>query len=361
KTVGYMQLLMQEQGIISSDTLSEKEILRKDYIKKYKEYKLKLKDYEELDIPSNIPSWGIMISRLNNNFFQKHKKRPADKLDNILQSTNKSKFVFSVPDEHYHSIKINKYDSQFFKKIIWELYGESFNTLTKERNKSSLSKRLQRFLYSPLFLMNFNSKKFIDDYEIDKNYLVSGWKYPKKITQIAFTSITFIFIYFCYILRSNYEFIEWNSIVTKNISLPLQEVLPCVLFIISVSFYLVWLTRYVLNLKLLVYGKHSIDSYCWNFFLFRVQLLNSKGIIPIFFSRSFLRFFKTNLLIRQYEGYDIKNNIFSDNKKITSKVIKEYWKKLTNYQRFTTEERLEIHKEIVKHYKKLRESNSLSS
>lgn len=276
---GYMQLLMQERAIISRNKLTDNEFKNKDYIKQYSEI---LKQQEKVTI-TDLPTWDLMMSRLNNNYILKSNGVRKTTKEDLLKATNRRQFVFSISDRHERSIRIERRDHLFFSKVIWPLYGDH-ETVT---GFDWLWSRVIELPKALAYLLHPNHKQFIDSKGLDQRYIVSGWEYPRIITKIAFSAVFLIFIYYIYLLGANYSLVI-NQATFDTLDWPATIMTGVVSW-----FFGRWLLKYVSDLKEVIYGRYSIDAYCWTFFIYRIQLLNSMELIPVYFSRNFLRFFKS--------------------------------------------------------------------
>lgn len=357
--IGYIQLLSQEHRYIEISGLTEKELKNKSYITDYKKFVKKIDDQKEGEskiAPSDYDSWEHMMSRLNDHHFQNINEDDELKKSRALKSTSDSKFVFVVSDKLYPHIKINDYDRKFFDKIIWTLYG-----------KKRTSKRALVDNFNLLFNPNFKySSEF---FGIDRKYVSYGWKYPRKITQIATISIFLLAVSF-------FVFMSWQWEIADSISEVDWKITRYPLFLASINIGILiwWYLRYIRNLKDIVYGKDSIDGYCWSFFPYRVKYLNNVfGYIPIYFSRNFIRFFKSNIYLRNFKNSsDVRKTIDSEIKQnyeevysvvseklkqnetidtfFTDKLIESYHKKLKGYGEFNLEEKL-VHSIVKNSFK----------
>tara|TARA_R110000868_G_scaffold71713_2_gene209683 strand:- start:10498 stop:11964 length:1467 start_codon:yes stop_codon:yes gene_type:complete len=333
RSVGYSQLLMQEMDAIPMESkkdnfkLTKKELENKEYIKNYKDY-LDKKYGKGI---TDFFSWEFVMSRLHGTYFSGMKGDPIK--DSLNKSIEKAKFVFSVSDNLYPFIEINEHDIKFFTDIIFPIYLES-------KSKNFFARMLCYFR----FLIITDSKIILNTITIEKRYLVNGWRYPKKITQIGFLTALITYSSFVYsffkINRGALELHFWMS-----------QWLQIFLFIVTTGFFIYWIRKYVIKLKDLIYGKDSIDFYCWMFFIFRVQLLNNKGVIPVYFSRAFVRYFKTNLYGRILEkNYtDLSTSL---EKWVTEKELRAYEKTLNSHVHFSPKQR-KIHSILVKSFKQL--------
>ncbi len=332
--VGYMQILMQEVDAIpikSKDgpVLSEKDIKDKVYIKEYQKYldakhKKGIKDFY---------GWEFAVSRLHSGYFSNKFDDTLE--DSILQSVKNSKFIFTVSNQLYPFIKVSDKDISFFEEIIFPLYRHK-----KSKNLVFNLRDYIKFLYSS------KTKIILDDYTIERRYVVNGWRYPKKITQIAFTIVLSLFTYIGFLVYEKYPFMELKRMFSADILD--TEIVPFAYVGIALLFVVFWFNRYVKNLKELVYGKSSIDYYCWMFFVYRTQMLYNRGVIPVFFSRAFVRFFKSNLYKRVLD----KNwpTLKKELPKKASKLLDKYSKKLSDNKDFDDDLR-NIHRVIKMSFK----------
>ena len=334
--VGYCQLLMQEIDAIPKVSekdnfeLSEDEIDNKDYIRYYKKYIAKKYDKGIKD----FYSWEFVVSRLHGNYFSEIKNDNLEKA--LKQSIANTEFVFTVSDSLYPFIEIDHHDEKFFNKIVFPIYLQS-----KPKNFFT------RILCYITFLFKTDSKIVLNKMRIEKRYLVNGWRYPKKITQIGFVTASITYGYFLYSFFKTFEFndnfsFNWNW----------DSVLATILLLVTTIVYGYWIYKFMFRLKDLIYGKDSIDFYCWMFFVFRVQLLNNKGVIPVFFSRAFIRYFKTNL----YNRILVKNKdaFFSSIANwVTEKELVEYQHALNEHLDFDAKQR-KIHNVLKECFKEKR-------
>lgn len=348
--VGYIQLLMQEVDAIPtkiskksklldvSNTITEEVLSSKDLSEgKHIQYYQQLLNRKYPKGIDDLYSWEFVMSRLHANHFIER-----DQLDNeraILNSVSKSRFVFSVPAHLQSLIEIGNHDKKFFSKIIFSLYLKE-NDLPFLRN-------IFRYLK---FLISSKTKVLLNKIDIDKSYAVNGWRYPKKVTQIAFAAVILNFVFLIYYLFAA-KFSE-----TINFNNGYEKVAAIILLIIALLIVIFfWLLKYLRGLKDLVYGKYSIDFYCWMFFVYRTQLLNNKGVVPVIFSRAFVRYFKTNLYHKVYSQNEIvlKRTLKS---LVSEKELNIYENKLKKLKSFNPKERV-IHNIIVESFKDYREKS----
>lgn len=289
--VGYIQLLTQETGHYLISSYSKKEVKKKIYLDKHKDFTGK-KGYNP---PKNIFAWEFVMSRLNGS------NDGNSGVENIVNATGKIKFIFQVPSHYKFSQLSDPYslDGIFFKEAIYPLYGRD----------RSIWKALLRFCFYTfcsfliipyLYLPERYSKVFFKGKGVDSRYVKNGWRFPRKIMQITFIPIAGLFTYEAYFI-----FIKHWEIIIHN-SENYWKLIVC--FGISAFVFLIWIHRYVGNIHELQSGKYSVDYYHWTFFIYRTQLLNtSYGIIPKVFSRGFIRFFKSRVILDEIDKLKSKN------------------------------------------------------
>ena len=355
--VGYIQLMMQEVDAIplavyreekdaKGNTIRKKEAVLsleqlddKDYISNYQ-------DYLDRKLPKGINdlfSWEFMMSRLHGIHFTKKNMTHAEA--SLNSAVEKSRFVFSVPKHLQKYINIGNHDLTFFDRVVIPMY----------LNKNSKHFLLYFFHYLG-YLFSDNSKRLLDHLHIDKSYVVNGWRYPKKITQIAFTSVIAIYLLFVYYLSQGYDRIDWDEIVNQSVKLGPEQLIPFVLLLINTGCILFWLLRYIRGLKEIVYGKNSIDFYCWMFFVFRNQMLNNKDVIPVIFSRAFVRYFKANMYSNVYESNSEIISGCLGPWGISTHDLTKYNKDLLRLVKFEGNQ-TEIHKVVVTAFKTSQDEN----
>ncbi len=327
RLVGYMQLMLQEQSCLFIEDIKPDHLENGKYIKDYKKL---LKKKKKTNYSNEITSWEVIMAAHN-----RPKVPHSDEtLQRILKSSSDLKYVFSMPDKYgYSNLKNYKdLDSEFFKEIIFKVYGESG---FKEKKRFLIISYIKQLFVSLRYLVKSDSRRIINDTEIDRKYLVSGWKYPKEVTRIAFFVIVLLGCFSAFLAIFHLHTWSWAYLIV-------------ILFIIWW-----WLHIYVVNIKDIVYGKNSIDGYCWSFFLSRVRTLNTAGIIPIYFSRNFIRFFKSKMIfqILTTTGFGVElRNMFAEDE------YELYLKKIQNYrglESINDEKEIEfIHKKVVECIKK---------
>ena len=266
---GYMQLLMQEECSLNINALTDEEKKDQAFIKHYSTL---IKDPDKISNSSdNLFSWEYIIARLNNNVFHNLDKSQDEIKDDILESTDYSKFIFSIPDRYDYSWlkKPELLYHDFFENIIHELYKkETFiehDHPKRWRLRSGLYELFTRFKD-----LNIGS-------QLDRRYIISGWRYPRKITQIGTISVGFLFCFLLYKILSNYtsincpeRFLFQRLGCIEGLS-DNENILVAILFGISLFIWCYWLGKFVHGIKRLIYGRNSIDYYCWTFFIFRIQ------------------------------------------------------------------------------------------
>lgn len=330
---GYIQLITQEVDFITKER-AEKDpdkFKSKDYVKNYDEYiyeGTKEEDPNKKYKKLNLTSWEFIMSRLNSSSALKKNNNSSIEKQKLKKAVTKSMFVFKLPDGYKYKF-IDNYDNldiKFSDKITYDLY----------RNNKSKDSESQD-----------NNPK---GYSIDKRYTTVGWGYPRLITWIAFTAISILLISFISVFVSEFKPISLSDAGFKDF-------LPPVLLTLVVLTYCWWIVRYLLGLKELSSGRYSIDGYCWTFFIFRVQLLNSRGIIPIYFSRSFVRFFKNQLILQDLNKDEVKDyvkynypkihlctkNCDSDQKNEPCNTWNEYKDRLSSFCQISDKKQRKVH------------------
>lgn len=335
--VGYIQLLMQEDNYINRSDISKDQIKSKDYIENYRNY---IQDSPKTGIlyDREKPSWEYIMHRYNSSTIWNGKLSFEENKENLNTVMSKIKFVFDLPLEYeYQKIsKFEKLDEEFFSKIIYEIYRKDnffknfFRNFSKENIKLNTIKRIVlnfiNFLSSIKSILWYNEseKQIIKKpfQKIDKRYFINGWGFPKLLTQIAFLTITALTIVFYYICRLQFTDLELSIDNAKKMEL---MIVPIMSVILAIIFLYYWLYRFVYGLKDISYGRSSIDGYCWEFFIYRVEMLNALGVIPVYQSKSFVRFFKTKLILEYMNTYEPE---------ISSKTKEEYLSALASFKQF---------------------------
>ncbi|MCK8482075.1 hypothetical protein [Psychroserpens algicola] len=295
---GYIQLITQEVDFITKEKAISDEVKfdAKDYVKNYEDYIYDGDDVENNGTTKpidrfkniNLTSWEFIMSRLNSSgALKKHKDSNIEKTK-LEKAISKSMFVFKLPDNYKYEFitDYQQLDLEFSNAITYDLYrGKRFN----------------------------GSKETSEDkpkhYKLDKRYTTVGWGYPRLISFIAFSTISILMVAFISIFTTEFISIPLSQATFK-------ECLPPVLLGIISLVYIYWIIKLSIGLKALSSGKYSIDGYCWTFFIFRVQLLNSRGIIPIYFSRSFIRFFKNQLILQDLDDAEVQKYVETHHSKI---------------------------------------------
>lgn len=353
--VGYIQLILQEVGHGVKSEIPQEDYIEKKYLDTFQN---KCKG-NAIDLDENLYSWEFIMSRYNTASFHGMKGK-------LLKATEQSDFVFVIPEYcKYEDLRTepkvdsdgnngySKLDNEFFDKIIYHMYGEDEKEQKLfERFKHLILDilkfpKLLLFTYSPVLAESYSIKEI----NIDKKYLSSSWLYPKKVTQIVFIPVLFLciaifFMFFNFVLTHNWQEFSITSLI------------PPIILLLCLICFAFWIKRYLVGLNSIIKGKYSIEYYCWTFFVFRVQLLNSKGIIPIYFSRSFIRYFKSKILHNSISnGIDIfkasdnecvmhnatdLNEVKSGKNRLCEKCLNEYLDCLTMFKKFD-EKQLKIH------------------
>lgn len=314
---GYMQLMSQE---INAYNLT-------DDIK-YNDKKPHLYDPSCLDkFEGNLDilSWDFMMSRLTN-------VSEKSDIEAIKNATRKSTFIFSK-SKLYNLSKIENYkdlDSLFFEFCIYRKYFPRIKSLRRKRIMQSISNLVYIWIPS-------KQKNIIDS--IDEKYTSISWKYPIKLIQLGTLSILALSFSFFYFLSMSYDPIWSGGLDTRLFNM--ASLLVCVWVIVILR----WIFVYIGKFHQLLSGIYSIEYYCWQFFIFRTQYLNAKGILPEFYSRDFVRFFKTQGILTYLEN----------NMKGQHSQYKEYLQQL---KEFDTEELKSLHATINPQAKKFYQYNA---
>ena len=282
--VGYIQLLTQEinhyklSGIENQDKLDAG---KKSYLDTPPDELI-----EDEFKKKRIFAWEFVMSRYNGARFENQQ-------ENIISATNKAKFRFHIPDGYKYS-QIDNYstlDKDFFEKIIYPIYGVR-KTGFKQIAINALKFPFDVFyqivkLYSP---RKRNLVSISPNKNIDSRYVKGGWNYPIVITQTSFVPVLLIFLYLIYFIffkdRSDTNIFESDSgwkVIT--------------IFIGSSFIFGIWISKFLKGIYEISHGNESIEFFCWTFFIYRVQLLNSYDIMPSYFSRAFIRYFKSQLIL----------------------------------------------------------------
>ncbi len=302
RLVGYIQVLMQEIQAIPYDKMTYKNkegaeindtIKDKDYIKNWKHYNIKKKDKNLVD----FYAWEFAMARYHENVLFEKENQIQERINNYCDATDKGNYIFSLPDswmpytEKYDGRRKNgetcDRDVEFFETVILPIYFKD--------NAISLQKGL--FKYLGFLLRDKSKSQPLKQLDVENRYLIYGWEYPRKITQIAFIAASLIYIFLSiFILRHFHPINPLNYIESltgfETLSFFITVSIPLIFFIASTWIMIFWIKRYVKGLVELLYGKFSINYYSWQFFIFRIQMLNNKKLIPVFYSRAYLRYFK---------------------------------------------------------------------
>jgi len=312
---GYMQLLSQETDLFMLD-----ESMKNDPEKTY----LTSKELEIYDDSEDFIIWELIMSRTNNT-------KEKSSLKQILKATERAYYNFGY-NQDYDADKLSNYtsyDTKFYNKIIYPI-----------------NKRKTGIRNFCLFVLNaiiqtvsifFNRFPQLGLQRIDNKYISYGWNYPIKIIQIGFISITGLSLSLFFIISQNSH--EFNKYYVYDERINLGVILYFATFLILAR----WIFNFIGKSHEILFGRYSIDYYSWLFFIFRIQYLNSKNILPKYYSRSYVRFFRSRMIlnyleINPYEQYYGEKKIFDYQKYIQhlrncSKLPKSYLKK---HKRFNT-------------------------
>ncbi|SOE24069.1 hypothetical protein SAMN06298216_4440 [Spirosomataceae bacterium TFI 002] len=225
-----------------------------------------------------IHGFKLIMSRYNNAGSLISKKE----VEKISKSV---RFTFYISKNYFKSViepnKIadnKKLDVNFFEKITEPQFNAS-NEMYWTRFKLGLIN---------LFCYLFNRDKAFSHraQKLYKNYINVGWLYPRKLLQIAVLIIAGLLVFFFWVFFQYFS-IKWAS--SPSITAILH------LFILSIVLNR-WITKYLYQHQDMLCGVGSIDYYCWAFFYYRIEFLNSRGICPQFYSSSFVRYYKSIVL-----------------------------------------------------------------
>lgn len=205
---------------------------------------------------SLIVGWEYVMSRWNS-AKRSRSQYPTGRMKELdfvfaLSNPERQREVEVVADEGGRRTTI----PLFLEKIIWEYY-----------NKHGLL----RFLW----------RRATDVYY--KKYLVHGWGYPAYVYTMTLSQIVLVTILLLTADTWQYELFDIVAITLVAIS---------------------WVYFTIDLLRLLFFDK-TIDYFCWAFFPFRVQLLNSYGIRPIYFSTLYARYCRSLVLLNALDKLDL--------------------------------------------------------
>ncbi|MEM8525415.1 MAG: hypothetical protein AAGG68_12315 [Bacteroidota bacterium] len=235
--VGYMQLLSQELNHLQ---ITEKSKIPIGGTHKDLEKGTDTQIYQNADFDKTIMSWQYIMSRWNS-------RQLEDKYDE--NGFSKLDFRFQLPGYSYDQLSL-------------------FRDKEKGKERNVIQWFLEEIVWKP---QNY----YKDKRKLYTKYRVRSWQYPKYL---YFISILQIIIISAFIL---------THVELKSMWLHAIWMFPVLL---------IWAYYGYNNFKAMV-GDRSSDYYCWSFFAYRVQLLNNYGLRPIYFSTSFVRYFKSALLI----------------------------------------------------------------
>ena len=285
--IGYLTLLSQEmqhyQLPMDTEVENTKAYLHEDVLHEIS---------TDAFSPKNIFAWEFVMARFDSAQFE----NSGGKISNALR---KLRFVFTIPKRHnyqnmWHDESYKTLDLDFFNAVISKIYvtpGPQSSLIQKFM--FFLKELLNPFFYLKtlnsfsIFFLNDKKWPFVWRENIDSKYISGGWSYPTKVTQISIVSVTLLFILINYLYMG----------------MPHEDSVSLFAYIASVFTFFLWVYRYLLGLHDIKGGIHSIDYYCWTFFLYRVQILNSRGILPKYFSRGFIRFYKSRLILQILHKY----------------------------------------------------------
>lgn len=300
---GYIQMLSHEIGYwpisVVNDDKQYKEYLDTLLVEYYKE-RNKEGNNDMIDFITGlneVHSWELVLSRYRKSlqpgreqsFRQLAKAKYAYALGRTMRYSD-----FREHDGHLQNRNADggreDYDISFYEEIISNMtqvpdVGAArrvwigfVNILRKRTNPDQLHRTPKGMLMS--------------------GYHFLGWTYPRKLTQIGLIAMSMMFVFACFEACKHHWMLgidarTFNWEVTFEVGALISG---------TVVLMLIWLGRYAYGIIDLESRGESIDYYCWKLLPFRVQFLNGRGIIPLYFSRDFIRFMKSRKLLHALHG-----------------------------------------------------------
>ena len=372
RLIGYIQVLMQEIDAIPYNKIKNEIEGRNDwadkqYLKNWKNYGVS----SEAKGLKDFYGWEFAMSRYNSNVLFAKEETRDDRINNYCNAINKSKYIFSLPDKwvpYTEQMDCKRTDGtrcdrdvEFFEKIMLPIYFD----------KNALPLGSNFWDYFSFLLQDKAKTKPLKKLDVENRYLTYGWEYPRKITQIAFIAASLVYVFLSIFLAKNFKpinpFENTEQLeVFEKITHWIDVSLPLLFFTASTAIIVFWVRRYVKELVELLYGKFSIDYYCWQFFVYRIQMMNNKKLVPVFYSRSYLRYFKSKTYCRIFKinKAKIEENI-NDNEKNHLDNYQHYLDKHLDFNAYTDFDGNDnplksIHAKLVTAYKvNIEEPNTL--
>lgn len=240
---------------------------------------------------SEVHSWEFVLSR--------YRRTTGASGHRWLRPLEKSKYAYALGASLRYSDfrdangeflnkdkngKSKDYDLSFYEEVVMHMTG---------RRRVGLHTRLLHGFVNickaqakPAHLYDTKQMKIMDRYRFH------GWRYPRKLTQMGSIGMAIMFIFSAYEAAKHhlvgFGAVHFDGLKTFEIG--------SVLVAMSLML-LLWLGRYCYGVLDLESRYESIDYYCWSFLPFRIQFLNGRGIMPLYFSRDFIRFMKSRRLL----------------------------------------------------------------
>lgn len=368
RLIGYIQVLMQEIDAIPYRIIKKKGHWKnKTYLKRWRNYKLSPKKKRLED----FYGWEFAMSRYNSNVLFAKEETEQDRIDSYTDAINKCNYVFSLPKKwmpYTEQMDCNKKDGtpcdrdvEFFEKITLPIYFYD----------NAFPLRTHFYKYFKFLFSDKAESEPLKNIDVENRYLSYGWEYPRKITQIACIAAFMVYMFLIVFVIKNYDLnlfgVSADAGLFGGLDFKLEMTFPYLAIISSTCIIGFWINRYVKELIELLYGKFSIDYYCWQFFVYRIQMLNSKKLVPVFYSRSYLRYFKCKTYSKFLEvNQNYIEDKLSENKTESDvqrhkSIFKTYREKLNAHKRFDPKEDKEVaefHNKIKKAIKAKLDKNS---
>lgn len=224
---------------------------------------------KETGHPQTIMSWQYIMSRWNNR----------------------------IKEDSYNSIDFHKLDFRF------ELSSYKYNSLEvyDEKGKENVIHSFLKEIVWKRYNMKGHSKNLYEKFK------TRSWQYPKYIYIVALIQV---------VLMTFYLFFGVNE--KPDLDLHKWTVLACVLV---VWVYFTW------NINQVMRGRKTTDFYCWALFAYRIQMLNNYSIRPVFFSTSFIRYFKSAVIIHYLKKYTQEDTVKKEIEKNCNDISKHWVRK----------------------------------
>ena len=187
--------------------------------------------------------------------------------------------------------KVKDYDLSFYEEVVMHMTGRRrVGLLTRLRHGFANIISQQA---NPAHLYDTKQMKIMDSYRFH------GWRYPRKLTQMGGIGMAIMFIF------SAYEAAKHHAVGFGAVQFDWLKTFEIGSVLLAMAFMLLlWLGRYCYGVLDLESRYESIDYYCWSFLPFRIQFLNGRGIMPLYFSRDFIRFMKSRRLLHALDAME---------------------------------------------------------